>query len=400
MTDLTTSFLDFRLPNPFILGPGPCTSTWQTALEALKAGWGGIVLSTICSSPPPLPQMQEQVIRAGYTRWGVIGAEPISDQPPETWIDGISQIRAAFPSSLLFASIYGGADPEAWQVLAKQLTGVGVSGFELNACLANPFGQPSADNDLGKDPDALARIIGWIREASSLPILVKLSPNVTDILPAARAALKAGANAFIATGSLTAIGGIDTKNMPPQPNRGVQGLLGRYHGPGLKPVALRWTATIAKSLGSPLIGAGGITTWQDAVEFFAVGATAALIGIGATWQGIEMIADLKTGLAHYLKEHGFPTLSEIRGRALPNIVGFDQLDLDYKLVAAVDEELCNGCEVCVRACRDGGFQAITMSEGLAIIHASKCDGCGLCACVCPTNAIRMRDRQSGQQAPS
>ncbi len=400
MTNLDTRFMHLDLPNPFFLSAGPCTASWEAAMEALQVGWGGVVLNTICSSTPPVQGLHEQVIRSGRTKWGVVGAEPVSDHPLDEWLAGIPKIRAAFPTRLLLASIFGDGKAESWQMLAERLGSAGACGFEINACLPNPLSREGVGGDLGQDPDALAQVVAWVREATALPIVVRLSPNVTDILPIAKSAMDAGAEAFIATGSLLAAGGIDPDELAPSPTFDRSRLLGRYRGPGLKPVALRWTAAIAKALPVPLIGSGGIVGWEDAVEFFAVGASAVSVGSGAAWNGIGLIDDLETGLLGYLREHGYRSPSEIRGRALPRIVGFDELDLDHKLIAVVDKELCNGCEVCVRACGDGGFQAITMSEGLAFIDASKCDGCGLCACVCPTNAIRMRDRQSGQQAPS
>jgi dihydropyrimidine dehydrogenase (NAD+) subunit PreA len=162
-----------------------------------------------------------------------------------------------------------------------------------------------------------------------------------------------------------------------------------YHGAGLRPVSLRWTANLAKDLDVPIIGCGGVAGWKDAAEYLSVGATMVQVGSAASWQGIQIIDDLKEGLVSFLEEKSFGSVVEIVGKALPNLVDFSDLDLGIKLICTLDEALCTGCKVCVRACDDGGFQAIKIADEIAVIDVLKCDGCGLCIFVCPPDIMRL-----------
>jgi dihydropyrimidine dehydrogenase (NAD+) subunit PreA len=209
------------------------------------------------------------------------------------------------------------------------------------------------------------------------------------MLPIARAAVDAGADGLIATSGLAACGGVDFETLLPLPSEDPDRLVGSYTGLGLKPVAQRWTATLASEVETPIIGRGGVGGWGDAAEYLAIGASAVVVGAAAEWHGIGMIDELTSGLRDYLREKDIQGPMEIRARALPSIVGFDELDLDIQMVALVDQEHCTGCEVCVRACSDGGYQAMKMKEGVAGADRMKCDGCGLCVYVCPESAIQL-----------
>ena len=102
-----------------------------------------------------------------------------------------------------------------------------------------------------------------------------------------------------------------------------------------------------------------------------------------------MVKRLVAGLDRYLEGKGYASLADLRGNALPNLVQFPQLDLSYKLLAAVVPEKCNGCGLCVTACDSGGYQAIKLVEGTAVADEFLCDGCGLCVGICPTRGIVM-----------
>jgi dihydropyrimidine dehydrogenase (NAD+) subunit PreA len=142
----------------------------------------------------------------------------------------------------------------------------------------------------------------------------------------------------------------------------------------------------------PLIGCGGIETWRDASEYFAVGASLVQLCSVVMWRGYGIIDKLTKGLAEYLDGHGYASVGEIKGKALPNIVTFDQLNVRQRLLATVDGEKCTGCKLCVPACDAGAFKAIEMDGDLARVIAGKCDGCGLCVGVCPVDAIAMASR--------
>jgi dihydropyrimidine dehydrogenase (NAD+) subunit PreA len=389
MSSLETTILDLKFPNPFILASGPTTANAERVINAFRAGWGGAVLETITLNLPISIETKEHEIRSGRVKWGRIGALPISQLSLEEWCADIEKIQSNFPKRPLIASITAEDSLTAWQELASRLSTSGIDGFEINANYPSFAVEDERMAELGQGSQVLARVIRWVREATPLPLFVKLSPNVTDILPVARTALEAGADAFTAIGGLRGIGSVDLTDFATLPPMNAHNMAGTYTGPGLKPVALRWTAVLAKSLEAPLLGSGGVSTWQDAIEFFSVGASAVQVGTAVDWYGIDIIDQFKQGLERYLEDHMYSNPAEIRGKALPHIVGFDELDLEYKFVAILEESECIGCDLCARVCNDGGFQAISMVDNIAKVDPSKCDGCGLCIYVCPPDIMSL-----------
>ena len=391
MSTLKTAILNISFPNPFILAAGPATAKGAMVIEAFRAGWGGAVLKTIGLVPTPHPSPRMHVIRSGKNKTGMLDIELISDMSIDCWENEIDIIRQAFPDRPQIASIMGGGNPYDWQEVVRRLEPHGISAFEMNASCPNY--SEKRGGKLGQDPESLKAAVEWVREATDLPLIVKLTPNVTDIVVLARVAVEAGADALTAGNSLSGIGGIDLENFTPLPAVKNRGIVGGYGGPGLKPVTLRCTANIAQAMSTPIFGCGGIEKWQDAAEYLTVGASAVQICTAAMWNGIQTIEKLTEGLENYLGEHGFSSPDDIKGKALASIGVWNDLDLSWRIVATVDDERCNGCGICATACASGGYQAIEMEHKKASIEVVKCDGCGLCVGVCPTGAVWMRKRE-------
>ena len=387
MVDLSAQVLGLLFPNPFILAAGPTTANAERVLEAFRAGWGGAVLQTVAAGLPDGWPQGSQVIRSGAKRWGIVDFNIRSELTPRLMGQEIDRIRDSFPDRPLLVSITADDRAEVWQEMVRELDAHGVDGFEVQAGWSNLVrgGSPA---ELGQDPEALARTLKWVKQATARLLVVKLSPNVADILPVARAAVEAGAEGFTATSGLSALGGIDSGTLLPLPLQDPAHMVGSYRGPGLKPVALRWTASLAKKLGRPVFGCGGIAEWQDAAEFLALGASAVQVGAAVEWEGVGIIGRLTVGLQEYLGRKGIASSADIIGRALPRLVEFDDLDLNSEIVAVIDETRCTGCDVCIRACASGAFQAIDRVGEVARVDRLRCDGCGLCMYVCPEGAIR------------
>ncbi len=166
----------------------------------------------------------------------------------------------------------------------------------------------------------------------------------------------------------------------------------------MKPIALHLVSAVAgdQAVTIPISAIGGIATWRDAAEFIALGAGTLQICTAVMHYGFRIIEDLVDGLSTWLDEKGHKTLAAVRGRALPNVVKWEDLDLNYHLVAAIDQDLCIGCELCWTACEDGAHQAIRRhprGNGGPVVEIidEACVGCNLCSQVCPVQGcITMR----------
>jgi dihydropyrimidine dehydrogenase (NAD+) subunit PreA len=393
MASLETTLLGITFPNPFVLAAGPPTVNGSMVIEGFKSGWGGAVLKTIALEPTKDPSPRVHIIKTGRTKWGMLDIELISEMSVDRWEDEIDMIRDAFPNRPVIASIMGGGNSHEWQEVVRRLEPHGVNAFEMNASC--PSFAEEKGSKLGQDPETLGLAVRWVRDATNLPVIVKLTPNVTDIIPLARVSMEAGADAVTATNSLSGIAGIDLKTFAPLPTVDGIGIAGGYGGPGLRPVSLRCTADIAKSLPIPIFGCGGISKWHDAAEYLVAGASAVQVCTAVMWEGREIIDKLTKGLQGYLEKNGYETPADITGKALPNIGKFPDLNVEVELVASIDEARCNGCGICVKACTSGGYQAITMDEDkeVARVDFLKCDGCGLCVGVCPLGIVVLNPRE-------
>ncbi len=388
MSRLESEFTGIHFENPFVLSSSPATVNARMIKKGFAAGWGGAVLKTIGLEATPNPCPRLQVVKDGRHKTGMVNIELISDLSVGQWVEELKEIRDSYPERPIIASITATSNPAEWQEIVARLAHQGISGFEVMATC--PVLSHSKDViQLGQDPESLKMAVGWVREATTLPVWVKLSPNDADITRTARAAWEGGADAVVATDTLSGLGGIDLEAFTPLPAVGGVGIFGGYSGPGLKAVSLRCAAAIGQGVGMPLVGCGGISRWQDAAEYLAVGASLVEVCTAVMWQGYGIIEGLCAGLEEYLAGHGFENIAELRGRALGQLKGYADIDLKLRQLAVVAASRCNGCGVCATACGSGGFEAIEMVAKEAVVDPGRCDGCGLCVGVCPTGAISM-----------
>ena len=393
MADLRVEFLGMRFPNPFMLASAPPARTAEMIIRAFDAGWGGAVTKTIGPEPAKDLQPRLQPLRLGKRKIGMENVELITQLTVEAWQEEISEIKAAYPERPLWASIMGTMEEKSWQHIAEAVQEAGADALELN--VSCPHGMPSRGMGafIGQSERMTGEAVSWVKKVAKVPVIVKLTPNVTDIAFVADAAKENGADGLAASNTVLALIGVNLDTFTPLPEVGGVSTYGGYSGPGMKPIALKCVAQIAKATGLPVSGMGGVNTWRDAAEFMAVGAGTVQVCTAVMWQGYGIIDKLTQGLENYLEEKGYPDLTEIIGAALPKIVEFPEMPLGPRARASVDES-CNGCLLCLDACSDGGFQAITGMKGEVItIDGELCDGCSLCVMVCPLGSITMVGRE-------
>jgi dihydroorotate dehydrogenase (NAD+) catalytic subunit len=165
-------------------------------------------------------------------------------------------------------------------------------------------------SEIGQNPRILAEVVAKVKDSVKAPVIVKLSPNVTDITETAKVAVKAGADALTAINTVKAIA-IDADTALPV----LSNTRGGLSGPAIKPVALRCVYDLYEAVKTPIIGCGGITTWQDAVEFFLAGAVAVQVGTAVAWENPNVFHVINRGVAAYLKKKGYKSVKEIVGIA-------------------------------------------------------------------------------------
>jgi dihydropyrimidine dehydrogenase (NAD+) subunit PreA len=232
-----------------------------------------------------------------------------------------------------------------------------------------------------------------------MPVIVKLTPNITDIRYPARAAQKGGADAVSLINTISSITSVNLDTFSPEPSIDGKGSHGGYCGPAVKPIALNMVAEIARdpeTHGLPISGIGGVTTWRDAAEFMALGAGTVQVCTAAMTYGFRIVEEMKSGLSQYLDESG-QSLSDLIGRAVPNVTDWQYLNLNYVTKARIDQEACIKCGRCYAACEDTSHQAISMSEDRVFeVIDAECVACNLCVNVCPVEGcITMEELPAG-----
>ena len=241
-------------------------------------------------------------------------------------------------------------------------------------------------SDVGQIPQLVEHYTRIVREHTHLPIIAKLTPNVTDIRESAEAAVRGGCDGLAAINTIKSLIEVDI-----DPTDGIyRASIGGYSGKAVKPIALRFTAELSqdeKLAGQHITAMGGIESWKDALEFIVLGADSVQVTTAIMQYGYRIIDDLREGLALYLEDHGFQSVRDIENSAIEGIVPTEQLDRSYIIYPRFLRERCVGCQRCYLSCLDGGHQAISIKEGKPVLDSRKCVGCHLCVLVCPNEAI-------------
>src|SRR5439155_2439193 len=254
----------------------------------------------------------------------------------------------------------------------------GADGLELNFGCPHGMCERGMGSAVGQEPEVLKVVAGWAVEYSKIPVLIKLTPNIGDILEAGVPAVEAGARGLSLINTIKSLIGVDLDRFVPYPVVGGRSTNGGYCGPAVKPIALHMVAALARDprITVPISGIGGIATWRDAAEFIALGATSVQVCTAVMHYGFRIVEDMIDGLSNYLDGKGVASVRELRGRALPAFTEWGDLDLNYKVIARVDPAKCIGCNLCYVACRDTAVNCIhNAGEALKAEHqASTRDG--------------------------
>jgi dihydropyrimidine dehydrogenase (NAD+) subunit PreA len=386
MPDISTNTGGIQSPNPFWLASAPPANSGLQIQRAFEAGWGGAVWKTLGT---PIQNVSSRF--GGHTIGGVRGAgfnniELITDRPIETNLREIRETKKLFPKNPIIVSLMVETEAE-WKDIIKKSIDAGADGLELNFGCPHGMCERGMGSAVGQEPKINERITGWAVQYSSVPVLVKLTPNVGDIVPHGLAAKRGGAHGVSLINTIKSIIGVDIDRFVPQPRVGTLSTNGGYCGAAVKPIALHMVAALAreKQFGLPISGIGGVCNWRDAVEFILLGSSTVQVCTEVMLRGYKIVQDMTDGLQEYMRTHNFERIDQMVGKAVPGFSEWGNLDLNYETVAKIDADKCIGCQLCVAACHDGAHQCIHPQEGTRVprIDESECVGCNLCQIVCP-----------------
>jgi len=387
--DLSIEFCGLQFQNPFLLAAGPATARCEMIERAFDAGWGGAITKLLGLETRPSPH---PYVAAFSFEGKMIGLENIDSiiHPLDDWLPKIENLKKKYANKILIANLTGNSDASNWQEATKRVQGAGVDMIELNLSCPLTEEERRIGASVGQDPRLTFEVVKWVKEVADVPVMVKLTPNVTDITSIARAAESGRADALSAINTVLGFVGMDLETMEPRPSVDGISAFGGYSGPAIKPIALRCVAQAAKSTKLPISGVGGISTWEDAIEFFMAGASTVQLCTAVMFKGYRIIDRLKDGVSDYLRDKGFDSLRDIVGHVLPKLTSIEKLDFTYQVIPRVDRSECIRCGLCHFACRDAGYDAVELDEEkLPIVNGEKCGSCGLCSQICPAGAISL-----------
>src|SRR5688572_3149186 len=365
MANLINVFCGIQSPNPFWLASAPPTDKQYNVERAFRAGWGGVVWKTLGEDPP--------IVNVNGPRYGAIHAsdrrvigfnniELITDRPLDVNLREIKAVKRDWPDRALVVSLMVPCEERSWASILPLVEETGADGVELNFGCPHGMNERGMGSAVGQVPEYIEMVTRWCKAHTRMPVIVKLTPNITDIRAPARAAHKGGADAVSLINTVSSITSVNLDTFSPEPSIDGYGTHGGYCGPAVKPIALNMVAEIARdpeTAGLPLSGIGGITTWRDAAEFMALGSGTVQVCTAAMVYGFKIVQEMIAGLENWMDEKGHRNLDSIVGRAVPNVTDWQYLNLNYVTKARIDQQLCIKCGRCHIACEDTSHQAIT-----------------------------------------
>jgi len=427
VADLSIDFAGIRSPNPFWLASAPPANSGAQVHRAFEYGWGGVVWKTIGSPVLNVSNRYGAWHSGSQKMLAINNVELISDRPIEVNLREIRDVKRNWPDRAVIVSAMVESTAEAWHDIVRQIEDTGADGIELNYGCPHGMSERGMGAAVGQVPEYCEQITHWVKEAAKLPIIVKLTPNITNVVLPARAALAGGADALSLINTINSIVGVDLDSLEITPSIGGKGGHGGYAGPAVKPIALNMLSAlgvdeVVSKANRPISGMGGISTWQDAAEFLLLGASSLQVCTAVMHYGFRVVEDLCDGLSNWMDTKGFGTIADFRGRSLTRISEFRHFDLSFRAVARIETDRCIKCNLCYVACNDTAHQCIDLiaADGQTVqpgaysassngkneavntrpqpqVREEDCVGCRLCYNVCPVeNCISMVEVESGR----
>jgi dihydropyrimidine dehydrogenase (NAD+) subunit PreA len=387
MPDLTANCAGIESPNPFWLASAPPTNSGEQIMRAFDHGWGGAVWKTLGTPIQNVSSRFGAIHHQGSRGVGFNNIELITDRPLDVNFREIEEVKKHYPEHAVIVSLMVETKEEWKEIIARSID-AGADGLELNFGCPHGMCERGMGSAVGQEPAVNERITSWVKEYSTVPVLVKLTPNVADIVPHGLAAQKGGADGVSLINTIKSIIGVDIDRMVIEPRVGGLSTNGGYCGAAVRPIALHMVAGLARdpAFQLPISGIGGVTNWRDAVEFILLGSSSVQVCTEVMLRGYRIVEDMIEGLESYLREKKVDSVAALVGAAVPTFSEWGDLDLNHETVAKIDPETCIGCYKCMVACHDGAHQCIFPARDdsrVPIVNEAECVGCNLCEIVCP-----------------
>ena len=397
--NLAIDFCGIRCENPFFLASSAVCTNYEMVARAFDGGWAGVFYKTICLQEikevsPRFDAMHNNAIHGDF--YGFRNMEQLSENPVDMDFDILRRLKQDYPTKVVVASIMGQTEEE-WIKLAKMAEEAGCDAVELNFSCPQ-MKHEGMGSDVGQSPELVKTYTACVKQSVKIPVIPKMTPNITHISEPAAACVEAGADA------ISAINTIKSVTMTFDSEVSGQRTISGYSGRAVRPIALRYVLELAQmtpkrpdgqsSKPLELSGIGGIETWRDALEFIQLGYSNVQVCTAVMQYGYRIIDDLILGLQRYMAKRGVSELQQLVGERLEKFLHPDSLDRDTIIYPKFDKELCIGCGRCEVSCSDGGHQAIVFDHETRCprLVGTKCVGCHLCRLVCPTGAIGVTKR--------
>ena len=386
---LAITFCGIQCENPFFLASSAVCTNYEMVARAFDAGWAGVFYKTICKQDIREVSPRFDAVKSDTRFAGFRNMEQLSDNPYEVDFDILRRLKQDYPTKVVVASIMGQSEEE-WAELAQMAEAAGCDAVELNFSCPQ-MRLAGMGSDVGQNPELVTFYTAYVKSSVKIPVIAKMTPNITQINNPAMGAYFAGADA------ISAINTIKSVTMSHEAEVSGKQTLSGYSGPAVKPVALHHILEMAMNpimKNVHLSGIGGIETWRDALEFIQLGCRNVQVCTAVMEYGYRIIDDLTLGLQNYMAEHAIERLDDLVGSELKNFVLPSDLDRDTIVYPKIDRERCIGCGRCYVSCMDGGHQAIAFDHDTRQprLLGQKCVGCHLCRLVCPTGAISLTKR--------
>jgi dihydropyrimidine dehydrogenase (NAD+) subunit PreA len=388
--DLSVEFCGVRFLNPFLLSSSPVSNCAEMIQRAFDAGWGGVAYKTLVTDRIPIyhPSPRMHGYHYGDTRLvGLQNVEQTTDRGLKPNLRDITYLKKKYPKHIVLASIMGFSNQE-WADLAKAVTDAGADMIELNFSCPHMTVEGSGAK-VGKVNDLVEKFTATVRGVTRLPLVAKMTPNITDMVEPALSAKRGGADALSAINTVAGLSEVGLNDWIPRPNVFGKGAISGYSGPAVKPIGLRFIAQLAShpKLRLPLSGMGGIETWIDVLEYLLVGASTVQVTTGIIHYGYRIVEDMIEGVTDYMKMKGVKRLADLVGKALPHLHETGDFDVKRQGIAQYDTDRCVGCGQCYIVCQDAGGQALAWDSATRrpTLDKDKCLSCMVCSFVCPVS---------------